>query len=87
MDNARKLLARMRQSKSGWRFKDLDTLYKGFGFEAREGGKHAMYIHPKYHQLRATVSRQRSLPIGYVQHAIKLIDEVMKLEGGGQRNG
>ena len=81
MSSAEKLLARMRQSKSGWGFHDLDTLYRGFGFEVREGGKHTMYIHPHFPQLRATVARHRSLPIGYIQHAIQLIDQLKKIEG------
>lgn len=80
MSSAEKLLTRMQQSKSGWGFNDLDALYQGFGFEVREGGKHTMYIHSKFSQLRATVARHRSLPIGYIQCAIKLIEELKKIE-------
>lgn len=80
MSPAEKLLARMRQSKAGWGFHDLDALYRGFGFEAREGGKHVMHVHPQFPQLRATVARHRSLPIGYIQHAIRLIEELKELE-------
>lgn len=83
MTAAEKLLARMRQSKSGWKYKDLDTLYCGFGFEVHEGKGHTMYIHPDFPQLRATVTRHRSLPIGYIQYAIKLVDELKKLQGEG----
>lgn len=80
MSSAKKLLTRMRQSKSGWRYDDLDALYRGFGFEVHEGSKHAMYIHPQLSQLRATVARHRSLPVGYIQHAIKLIDQLITLQ-------
>jgi len=81
MNKADKLLERMCASKTGWRPDDLDDLYKGFGFEVHEGRRHTMYIHPKYPELRATVSRHRSLAIGYIQHAIKLIEQLKKLEG------
>lgn len=76
-------MARMRQSKTGWGFNDLDALYRGFGFEVREGGKHTMYIHPRFPELRATVARHRSLPIGYVQHAIRLIEELERRQHNG----
>ncbi|OGX32975.1 MAG: hypothetical protein A3F87_01285 [Omnitrophica WOR_2 bacterium RIFCSPLOWO2_12_FULL_51_24] len=81
MDKADKLLERMRASKAGWRPNDLDDLYKGFGFETYEGRRHTMYIHPKYQGLRATVSRHRTLAIGYIQHALKLIEQLKTLEG------
>lgn len=81
MSSAEKLLARMRESKSGWGFSDLDSLYVGFGFRKREGGKHTIYIHPKFPRLRATVARHRSLPVGYIEHAINLIDELNSFEG------
>lgn len=82
MSPADKLFIRMRQSKTGWGFNDLDSLYRGFGFEVRDGGKYTMYIHPKFPKLRATVARHRSLPIGYIQHALQLIDKLKDLEKG-----
>lgn len=81
MDKSEKLLEQMRASKVGWRFNDLEDLYKGFGFETHEGSKHTMYIHSMYPQLRATVTRHRTLAIGYIQHALKLIKELKKMEG------
>jgi hypothetical protein len=68
----------MRQSKQGWGQKDLDTLFLGFGFTCREGAKHCVYIHSKYRDIRDTVSRQGSLPTGYVTDAIKKVDEVLR---------
>jgi len=82
MSNAEKLLGRMLRSKKGWRFNDLQSLYLGFGFEKYEGGKHTMYIHPDFPQLKATVTRHKSLPIGYIQFAIKLIERLKELKGG-----
>ena len=83
--NAENLLARMKATKSGWNYNDLDALYKGFGFDKIEGGKHTLFMHPKFPKLRATVTRHRSLPIGYVQTAIKLIDELTDTEARGQQ--
>lgn len=76
MSKAEKLLEKMRNSKVGWTFNDLHTLYVGFGFEFREGGKHTIYIHPDFPELRATVARHSPLPVGYIQHAMKLIDNL-----------
>jgi len=41
-----------------------------------------MYIHPDFPELKATVTRHRSLPMGYIQFAIKLIDRLKKIKGG-----
>lgn len=81
MSTAEKLLEKMRQTKQGWGYNDLERLYEGFGFESRQGGSHAFFSHPKHRDLAATVARHRSLAGGYVQHAIKLIDELKKREG------
>jgi len=74
----------MRESKAGWTADDLNTLYLGFGFDSRKGGKHTVYSHPRFPELRATVTRHRSLPIGYIQTAIKLIDQLKELEAGAK---
>lgn len=84
MADAEKLLSRMRASKSGWGEKDLRSLYFGFGFQLREGGKHCFYFHPKYPQLYATVARHDPLAIGYVATAIKLIDQLKKMESSDE---
>jgi len=70
----------MRRSKAGWTFNDLEKLYLGLGFEMREGGSHRLYIHPKFPKLRATVTRSRSLAKGYIDHAVKLADELERRE-------
>ena len=69
-----KLLASMRRSKAGWGWNDLDRLYTSFGFSKREGGKHTIYVFPQNPNLRAVVARHRSLPVGYVSTALRLID-------------
>ena len=80
MDEAQKLFERMTRSKSGWKARDLEALYLGFGFQKREGGKHVVYSHPEFPQLRATVTRARNLPRGYVQTALSLINELRRLK-------
>ena len=79
------LLIRMRRSKAGWREKDLHALYVGFGFEVTEGKKHRLYVHAKYSQLRATVTRARDLPAGYITYAVRLIEQLLDMEAGGAR--
>lgn len=74
------LLEKMRKNKAGWKFNNLDNLYIKFGFEKHEGSKHTMYIHPDFPELRATVTRHRSLAVGYIQFAIKLIDRLKELK-------
>ena len=80
MASVEQLLERMRRSKTGWRFADLEELYLGLGFEVREGGKHRMYIHPKFSELRATVTRSRSLAKGYIEHALRLAKRLKEME-------
>lgn len=83
MSQADKLRERMRQSKSGWGNEDLHKLYTGFGFTCRRGAKHDLYAHPIHKHLRATVSRSRDLPTGYIETALQLLDELERnaLEG------
>lgn len=76
---AMKLRADMENNKNGWGQSDLDTLYSGYGFALRQGGKHRMYYHPVFPQLHETVSRQNDLPPGYAQSALKLIRELERL--------
>ena len=75
-----RLLDRMRRSKAGWTFADLECLYVGLGFEIREWGKHRLYVHSKFPQLRATVTRSRSLAKDYIEHALDLAERLSKME-------
>ena len=77
--SARKIRERMQGTKSGWGESDMETLYVGYGFAFRDGAKHRMYYHPDFPELHTTVSRQRSLPPGYAQEALKLINELEAL--------
>lgn len=81
MSAADDLFERMSRSKAGWTPDDLDTLYRGFKFRCREGGKHCIYTHEEYPDLRATVTRAKDLPIGYIQTALKLIRELRRRRG------
>jgi hypothetical protein len=77
---AEKILRRMRRSLAGWNPEDFATLYNGYGFEAREGRGHTIYVHMTYRHLRATVARHGPLAKGYAEHAIGLIDQLAALE-------
>jgi predicted RNA binding protein YcfA (HicA-like mRNA interferase family) len=77
----------MRRSKSGWRARDLEHLYAGFGFHTRSRGPHVVYFHPDYPQLQATVTRSSgSLPPGYVATALDLLDELDKILADAREN-
>jgi hypothetical protein len=77
---ALKLLERMRRSKGGWTREDLDTLYRGFGFEIRHRTNHDVVTHSKYPQLRETLPRHRTVKKYLVQRAVKLIDKLLALQ-------
>ena len=74
---AEKLLERMRRSKSGWKRRDLEKLYEGFGFVLHHGAKHDYYQHPGYPMLRDTLKRSRTVSEYSVRNAIRLI-EILK---------
>lgn len=81
MSRGERLLARMRASKNGWTAEDVCRVYRQHGFEEDEGASHTLFIHPDYPQLRATVTRASgTIATGYVQTAVKLIDELERLE-------
>ncbi len=65
----------MARSKGGWRARDLDRLYRGFGFEYRKGGPHTVYFHPRFPDLTAAVTHASgTLPPAYVTDALELLN-------------
>jgi hypothetical protein len=83
--SAEKLLERMRQSKAGWKKRDLETLYEGFGFVIDHGRNHDIVKHPEFSELRATLPRHNYLATGYVVQAIKLIDKLRELRKAAEK--
>jgi hypothetical protein len=83
---AKKLLERMRNSKVGWKRKDLDDLYLGFGFIITHGKSHDIVKHPSFPTLRTTLPRHNFLAKGYVEFAIKLVDKVLEVEEAENEN-
>ena len=81
------LLERMRRSKGGWSADDLEKLYIGLGFESREGAKHRVHIHARFPELRATVTRSRSLAKGYIDHALRIAKRLEELEAKHGKQG
>ncbi len=82
MSAADKLFDKAKRTKAGWRLEELRRLYRGFGFDVEEGAKHIMFIHPRYPQLAATVTRKRTLAVGYISKAVELITALKQLEEG-----
>jgi predicted ABC-type transport system involved in lysophospholipase L1 biosynthesis ATPase subunit len=82
---AESLLQKMKQSKHGWRYNDLANLYRGFGFDSREGGNHTIFFHPVHRHLMATVARHRTLAVGYVHRAIALVEALKTLESSQEK--
>lgn len=53
-----------------------------------QGAKHTLYIHPEFSGLRATVTRSRSLPVGYIERAVELVAALKEMkEGAGDARG
>ncbi|MBA4375272.1 MAG: hypothetical protein C0401_03750 [Anaerolinea sp.] len=75
-----KLLARAIASTAQWKRKDIDKLYKAYGFIIINGGKHDIVKHPDYPFLRATLPRHVSVHKVYVETAVTLINEYLKSE-------
>ena len=78
---ADRLLARARASKADWTRRELDQLYRAFGFEIRHGSKHDIVVHPEHPELRATLTRSDPLAIGYITWAVKMIEALQEREG------
>ena len=70
-----KLLAKMRESKANWKFKDVRAVYRGFGFDERNAkGSHVIFYHPVHKEIRATVPRHGEVPKQYIQDVIDNVD-------------
>jgi len=82
---AKKLLEGMRQSKNNWSLEELYALYKGFGFDIRQGSNHPIAKHLKYPQLRGTLPNHTKFATGYISHAVKLVDKLLELEKGEEK--
>lgn len=80
MPNAARLLRRMQQTKEGWGWSDLNTIYTGYGFAKDDDGPHTVYIHPEFCELRATVARHKQLHPAYASTAVKLIRRLEDLQ-------
>jgi hypothetical protein len=80
MAAADKILRRMKRSLTGWHPQDFATLYNGYGFLARDGANHTVYVHSVYPHLRATVARHGALAKGYAEHALDIIAELESLQ-------
>jgi predicted RNA binding protein YcfA (HicA-like mRNA interferase family) len=79
---ADKRLERARNNPKGWRFEELKSLYEAFGFEVQSGkGSHHVARHPRLKARPTFVKHSGELPPEYVKQAVKLIEELLQLEG------
>jgi len=76
-----KILEAMRRTKAGWKPRDFEALYVGFGFDAIDLGKHTKYRHPSHPRLWTTVKRADPLSKAYAQDAVELIEQLLAMEG------
>ena len=70
----------MKQSKTGWRKRDLESLYLGFGFEITAGGKHDKVRHPEFPQLFTSLPRHNKLAQYNVTNAIRPVEKLKSLK-------
>lgn len=79
MDKADKILDNLRRSQNNCTRHDLEVIYAAHGFGIRKGTKHDIAIHVKYKWLRGTLPNHKAFLKDYVIHAIKMIDESIRL--------
>jgi hypothetical protein len=78
MAKSRDLLKRMQQSPFGWGQDDFRRLYRAYGFEVIEGGRHIVVRHPDHPDLNTTVARHQELAPAYARTAARLIEELLR---------
>jgi len=72
----------MRQTRFGWGQDDFRRLYRAYGFEVIEGGRHIVVRHPEFRDLNTTVARHDELDSAYARTAVRLIDELLRRKAG-----
>lgn len=75
-----RLLEQMRRSKANWKRHDLDTLYRGFGFEIKSGAHHDIVTHPDFPQLFTALPRHTKIAKYLITQAVKLVDRLLELQ-------
>ena len=82
MARAERLLERLRHTRFGWGQDDFRRLYRAYGFEVIEGGRHIVVRHPEFPDLNTTVARHDELDPAYARTAVRLIDELLRRKAG-----
>jgi|GEM_PF-774863 len=78
---AEKILAQLRQSSKNCKRRDLETLYKGFGFIIESSrGPHDKVYHPDFPMLITALPRHNELANYNISQAIALIDKLLSLK-------
>ena len=71
---------RTSRSRRAWTSRTM--LYRAYGFEVIEGGRHIVVRHPEFPDLNTTVARHNELDPAYARTAVRLIDELLRRKAG-----
>ena len=75
-----RLLARMWNSPHGHRFRDVHSVLCGHGFRVTDIGKHRVYRHDKFADLKLSVPRHRSVKSWVIRRVLELIQTLSQRE-------
>lgn len=79
MGDRAKWLAKARSKKAGWRASEMARLYRAWGFFEETGGRDTKYVHEKYPDLVAYVTRSSGeISKAYVSDALELMEELIR---------
>ncbi len=81
MTKAAKRLQKAKNNPKGWRFEELASLYKAFGFEVRSAkGSHHVAVHPDIKTRPTFVKHSGELSEFYVKQAVAVIEELLSIQ-------
>lgn len=79
---ALRLLQRAKDSPAGWTRKELDSLYRSFGFIIINGRNHDIVKHPDLpNDIKGTLTRSSGeIHPDYVRHAVNMINMLLQIK-------
>lgn len=83
MSSKEKLFNSIKRSPKDRTFRDLVSLLNKYGFNVvkKDGkGSHCAVYHPKFKDLRWTLSEHRPMKAYHAKEAVRLVEEVMERE-------
>lgn len=91
--SALKVYQKLQNTVKGITVRELETLYKGYGFEMRsQKGSHATYVHPEYKHVKEFPRPTLAIHAGelhpdYARKARSVIEKLLELQGKEAQNG